>query len=169
MPINVGIIGLSVSTNAWTSAAHVVPLRTVPSLSSKYTVTALATSTPTTAAAAAEKWGLPSEKAYSSASDIALDPDVDLVVVGVKVPLHKELALPALKAGKDVFVEWPLATGEDQAQELVNAAKKGGGRTIVGLQLRCSPTILKVRTTRTIHFPSALNSIRQKKSSTQER
>jgi predicted dehydrogenase len=65
------------------------------------------------------------------------------VVVGVKVPLHNELALPALMAGKDVFVEFPLANGAEEAQELVNAAKEGRCRTIVGLQAICSPVILK--------------------------
>ncbi len=144
MPIKVGIIGLSTSSTAWTSAAHIVPLRTLPSLSSKFTVTALATSTPKSAAASAEKWGLPPNKAYSNAADIAADPDVDLVVVGVKVPFHKELALPALKAGKDVFVEWPMAKNEEEVEEMLKAAKEGGGRTIIGLQSRCAPTVLKV-------------------------
>ena len=51
----------------------------------------------------------------------------------MKVPLHNELALPALMAGKDVFVEFPLANGAEEAQELVNAAKEGRCRTIVGL------------------------------------
>jgi hypothetical protein len=95
------------------------------------------------------------------------DPNIDLVVVGVKVPLHKQLALPALKAGKDVFVEWPLVTGEDEAQELVREAKEGGGRTIVGLQLRCSLTILKVCTHITILLYTLIVS-RKKKSSTLE-
>ena len=61
----------------------------------------------------------------------------------MKVPLHNELALPALMAGKDVFVEFPLANGAEEAQELVNAAKEGRCRTIVGLQAICSPVILK--------------------------
>lgn len=141
MPIRVGIIGLSADPNAWTSAAHIAPLR--GNLSSKYTVTALSTSSPETAAAAAEKWGLPKAKAYSSAEDIAKDPDVDLVVIGVKLPFHKDLALPALKAGKDVFVEWPLAF-RDEIDELVQVAKVGGGRTVMGLQARTSPVIQKV-------------------------
>ncbi|RDW56676.1 galactose metabolism regulatory protein GAL80 [Coleophoma cylindrospora] len=145
MPIKLGIIGLSTQANSWTAAAHIVPLRSHPSLSAEYTLTALVTSTQTTAIAAADKWGLPSEKAYSSAAEITADPDVNLVVVGVKVPLHKELALPALKAGKDVFVEWPLANGSEEAQELVIAAREGGGRTLVGLQARCSPAILKAK------------------------
>ena len=133
MPIQLGIISLSTNANSWISAIHIVPLLTHQNLSAKYTVTALATSTPTTAAAAAQKWGLPSGKAYSSATDIAADPDIDLVAVSVEVPLHKELALPALVAGKDVFMEWPLANGAEEAQGLVNAAKEGRCRTIVGL------------------------------------
>jgi predicted dehydrogenase len=141
MPIRVGIIGLSADEDAWTSLSHIVPLRN--NLSSEYTVTALATSSSKTAAAAAAKWGLPANKAYSSAQEIAQDPDVDLVVVGVKLPLHKELALPALRAGKDVFVEWPLANGEADIEELVQAAKEGGGRTVMGLQARTSPVIQK--------------------------
>jgi predicted dehydrogenase len=144
MPIKLGIIGLSTNANSWISASHIVPLRAHQNLSAKYTVVALATSTQTTAAAAAKKWGLPSEKGYSSAAYIAADPDIDLVVVGVKVPLHKELSLPALMAGKDVFVEWPQANGATEAQELVNAAREGGCRTVVGLQARCSLVILKV-------------------------
>jgi predicted dehydrogenase len=144
MPIRVGLIGLSTNPYSWIGAAHIGPLRNVPVLSEKYAITALATSSAPTAAASAEKWGVALEKAYGNADDIAADPDVDLVVVGVKVPMHKELALPALKAGKDVFVEWPLARGAGEAEELVKAAKESGSRTIVGLQLRTSPAILKV-------------------------
>jgi predicted dehydrogenase len=142
MPIRVGIIGLSAQQGACTSSAHIGPLRA--NLSAECTVTALATSSPASAAAAAKQWGLPANKAYSSAEAIANDPDVDLVVVGVKLPVHKELALPALKAGKDVFVEWPLAIGQEDIEELVQAAKEGGGRTVMGLQARCSPVIQKV-------------------------
>lgn len=144
MAIRIGIIGLSASPSAWTSKAHIEPLRAQPALSSKYTLTALATSSAATAALAAKKWGLPLDKAYSTPEAIAADPDVDLVVVGVKLPLHRELVLPALRAGKDVFVEWPLANGAAEIEELVRAAKDGKGRNIVGLQARCSSTILKV-------------------------
>jgi predicted dehydrogenase len=145
MPIRVGIIGLSADPAAWTSAAHIAPLRASPDLSSKFTLTALSTSSQETAVLAAEKWGLPANKAYSSADAIATDREVDLVIVGVKLPAHRDLALPALKAGKDVFVEWPLALGQAEIEELVQAAKEGGGRTFVGLQARSSPVILKVR------------------------
>jgi predicted dehydrogenase len=110
MPIRVGIIGLSAQQDAWTSSAYIGSLRA--NLSAGYTVTALATSSPASAAAAAKQCGLPANKAYSSAEAIANDPDVDLVVVGVKLPVHKELALPALKAGKDSLWNGPLQMGK---------------------------------------------------------
>jgi predicted dehydrogenase len=142
--INVGIIGLSASDAAWVSRSHALALQKPP-LSEKYRLNAVAATTKETALASAERWGVSPLKAYTQASQLAADPDIDFVVVGVKLPLHYELALPLLEAGKDVFVEWPLATTPDQVAELLAAAKKGGGRTIIGLQDRASPVILKVR------------------------
>ena len=64
-----------------------------------------------------------------------------------QAPLHKQLAIPALKAKKDVFVEWPLANGLQEAEELAALAKKQGVKTVVGLQARLAPSILKVSLT----------------------
>ena len=142
-PTRLGVIGLSASPTAWATAAHVGPLRSSP-LSDDYTITALATSSPKTAIAAAEFHKIPSDKAYCSAEDIANDPDVDMVVVSVKLPLHKELITPALNAKKDVCVEWPLGNGLRQAEELAALAKKQGVKTVVCLQARTLPIVLKV-------------------------
>jgi predicted dehydrogenase len=105
----------------------------------------VATTSKETALASAEKWAVSPAKAYTQASQLAADPDVDLAVIGVKLPLHYGLALPLLEAGKDAFAEWPLATTLDQVSELQAAARRGGGRTLFGLQARASPVILKVR------------------------
>lgn len=40
---------------------------------------------------------------------MAKDPDVDLVVVFANIKKHHKLATPALLAGNDVFMEWPIA------------------------------------------------------------
>ncbi|KAL5366105.1 hypothetical protein BJX96DRAFT_180429 [Aspergillus floccosus] len=127
--VNVGIIGLSASNVAWVSRSHALALQKPP-LSSKYQLNAVATSSKDTAAASAKRWGVSPSRAYTTASQLANDPEVDLVVVGVKLPLHYELALPLLEAGKDVFIEWPLATTLDEVTELQAAARRGGGRTI---------------------------------------
>lgn len=84
MPIRLGIIGLSADQSAWATKTHIVPLKSHP-LSEKYSVTAVATSKPETAEAAAKAHGISAEKAYSSPEAIANDPDVDMVVVSVKV------------------------------------------------------------------------------------
>lgn len=141
--INVGIIGLSASNHAWVSRSHALALKKSP-LSAKYRLKAIVSTNKDTASSSAKKWGLSPTKAYTTASELASDDEIDLAVVGVKLPLHFELALPLLEAGKDVFVEWPLATTVDQVAELQAAAHRGGGRTIVGLQARASPTILTV-------------------------
>lgn len=87
MAIRLGIIGLSADPSAWATIAHVTPLKS-PSLSKHYQIVALATSSPKTAKAAAEVHGVPLDKAYSSPEDIANDPDVDMVVVSVKVCIY---------------------------------------------------------------------------------
>lgn len=85
MVIRIGIIGLSADQAAWATMAHVQPIKDGGSLAQHFKLTALQTSNPDSAKAAAEAHGLPPEKAYSNPEDIANDPDVDLVVVSVKV------------------------------------------------------------------------------------
>ena len=149
MAINLGIIGLSADPAAWATGAHVGPLKS-PSLSDKYKLVALATSRPETAKASAKAHDVPESKAYHDAKDLAIDPDVDMVVVSVQLVHHKQLALEALKAKKQVFVEWPLGNGLQEAEELAALAKKQGVKTAVGLQARLSPITLKVAHTFTV-------------------
>lgn len=143
MTIRVGIIGLSASPSAWATLAHVAPLRS-PALSPYYTLTAVCTSSPESALAAARAHGVAAEHAHSDPEAMARDPEVDLVVVSVKVTMHYALAMPALRAGKDVFVEWPLGNDLKEAEEMAAQAKEKGVKTIVGLQARYRPAIMKV-------------------------
>ena len=141
--INLGMIGLSADQQAWATMTHVMPLKAEP-LNKYYDITAVATSSTNTAKAAAKAFGVTEKKAYASPEDIANDKDVDMVVVSVKVPLHHQLTMPALKAKKDVFVEWPLAANLAQAEEMTALAKKQGVKTVVGLQARLQSVVLKV-------------------------
>ncbi|WQF84656.1 Putative gfo/Idh/MocA-like oxidoreductase, NAD(P)-binding domain superfamily [Colletotrichum destructivum] len=145
-PIRVGIIGLSsTATTGWASRAHLPYLLSARGRSN-YTITALCNSSVEAARRAVAAYELPSEtKAYGSPSDLAADPDVDLVVVSTRVDQHYDTALPSVKAGKHVYVEWPLAQDVEHARKLADAAREAGGRTAVGVQGRFAPALLKVR------------------------
>jgi predicted dehydrogenase len=72
-------------------------------------------------------------------------PDIDLVVVCVRVPGHHALVMQALEAGKNVFCEWPLGANLAEAQEMASLANASSLRTAVGLQGRSDPSLLYVR------------------------
>jgi len=49
-------------------------------------------------------------RTFGNATDLAACDEVDLVVVSVKVPKHRELVTTALQAGKAVFCDGPWVT-----------------------------------------------------------
>jgi hypothetical protein len=136
MTLGVGIIGLS--ADGWAGGAHVGALE---QLKDKLQLKALLTTREASAQAAAQKYGV---KGYhGDPAQIAQDPAVDLVVVSVRTPAHKDSLWPAIEAGKAVFCEWPLGRDLAEARELADFARAKGVRTMIGLQGRQSPAITK--------------------------
>ncbi|EFR00305.1 hypothetical protein MGYG_03306 [Nannizzia gypsea CBS 118893] len=142
--IRLGIVGLSADPSHCTNFIHKLPLTTT-ALSNNYEIVALSMSSPEKAVAAAAAHGLPEEKGYHKVDDLARDPDVDLVVVSVKVPRRAELAMAAINAGKDVYVEWPFASNLMEAEALANRAREQQIKSMVGLQTRLAPQVLKMK------------------------
>lgn len=73
--------------------------------------------------------------------DELLATDVQAVLVATPVPTHHGVARAALLAGKDVFVEKPLAFGVTEAQDLVETASKHERVLMVGHLLMYQPAI----------------------------
>ena len=65
-----------------------------------------------------------------------LKTDVDAVSVCVGNTLHKDVAVAALKAGKSVLLEKPMAMDAVQAKAIVDAAKKSGKVLQIGMVRR---------------------------------
>lgn len=61
---------------------------------------------------------------YTDANDLINDPTVEAVVVATPVSSHFELAMAALRAGKHVLVEKPIASNSDQARQLIDEAAR---------------------------------------------
>ncbi|KAF2492570.1 NAD(P)-binding protein, partial [Lophium mytilinum] len=142
-PTRIGLVGLSPNAiSAYASTAHLPYLTHSP----HYTITALCNSTLPSARTAIAAYHLPaSTAAYDSVAALAADPNVDLVVVSVKVGLHAALAAPALRAWKPVLCEWPLGINSTEAAQLAALAAENGVKTYVGAQTRFSPPVAALR------------------------
>ena len=76
--------------------------------------------------------------------DLIADPDVDIVVVTTPPYLHESVALEALRAGKHVLVEKPLAINPTQAENIIRAAKESGRIALVDFMMRYSGLVEKL-------------------------
>lgn len=85
------------------------------------------------------------EKAVSSAEEVIGDPDVEVVVLATPHDTHAELAASALRAGRHVWCEKPLALTVGELDD-VEAAWRDSGRVLwVGHNRRWSPNVRAVR------------------------
>src|SRR5881396_2394866 len=132
--LGVGIIGVS-PVRGWAATAHIPALRALPN----YEIRALSAHSAESAREAGQAFGV--SAVFSDHEQLVTRPDIDVVVVTVKVPLHRELVSAALEAGKAVYCEWPLGRDLDDARAMAGLAAEQGVRTVVGLQARQAPAI----------------------------
>ena len=139
--IRIGIVGATVTQggSGWGANAHVPALHLLPN----YALQAVCTAHEDTAQASKEKFD--AALAFHDIDAMVQHPDVDLIVVCVRVPGHKQLVMAGLQAHKAVLCEWPLGADLAEAQEMADCAKTRGLKTIVGLQARSDPTLMYTR------------------------
>jgi predicted dehydrogenase len=139
--IRVGIVGATVTQggSGWGANAHVPALKALPA----YELTAVCTAHEDTAKASAAAFGV--QRAFHRFDEMAAHPEIDLLVVCVRVPGHRDLVLAGLQAGKAVCCEWPLGRTLAEAEEMAGLARQRALPTIVGLQARSDPAILYAR------------------------
>lgn len=91
-----------------------------------------------------EKWGdhVVTARHYQ---EILARPDVDAVIIATSDHWHQQIAIDAMNAGKDVYVEKPMIQRADQGQAVIDAAKKTGRIVQVGSQRVSSIVYTKAR------------------------
>ncbi|MEU5373504.1 Gfo/Idh/MocA family oxidoreductase [Streptomyces sp. NPDC005951] len=136
--IGVGIIGAS-SDRGWGGIAHVPALQALDA----FQIRAVSTTRMESANATARRLG--ADLAFDTHEALVGRPEVDLVVVAVKVPDHEQIVSDALAAGKMVYCEWPLARNLSEAEALEGFARERRLRTVVGLQGGLHPPVLFLR------------------------
>jgi predicted dehydrogenase/threonine dehydrogenase-like Zn-dependent dehydrogenase len=102
-----------------------------------------------TAKNVADKFGF--NKASSEANDVLNDATVNTVFIATPHNSHATFTLAALKAGKNVFVEKPLAMTAAELEEIRAYHEKQGGNIMVGFNRRFSPLAVELKT----HFTNS--------------
>nr|HPN84789.1 Gfo/Idh/MocA family oxidoreductase [Victivallales bacterium] len=88
---------------------------------------------------------LPNVEFTSDFSDIISDKSIDAIFIASPAAMHFSQAMEALKSGKDVFVEKPLALCPEEGEQLVSVAKKNAKMLFVGHILNYHPAIKKMK------------------------
>lgn len=77
----------------------------------------------------------------TSVEEVIQDPGVDAVVIATNHDTHAALAVDALRAGKAVLLEKPLALDGEQLAAVVEAQAATGGTPTVGFNRRHAPAV----------------------------
>jgi predicted dehydrogenase len=81
----------------------------------------------------------------NSFDELLNDPDLDAMVIATPVRFHYEMAKAALKAGKHVFIEKPMARSVAEGEELVALAEQQGLVIMVGHTFLFSPAVKRMK------------------------
>lgn len=96
-----------------------------------------------------------------NASKIIEDPSIDTVFIATRHNLHAHYVIDAIMAGKNVFVEKPLALNEKQLEEITQiyyaVDKDKPIRLMVGFNRRFSPYIQKIKEIFVGNQPKTIN------------
>jgi predicted dehydrogenase len=133
--LNVGIIGAGYVA----TSVHIPFLKALPTAN----VLAVADSIPGKAAAAAERYGIPSHT--SDYRNVLHNKDIHVVDICTPPQFHARIAIEAIAAGKDVIVEKPMAMNQGECAAMNEALTQAPNSHVgVVLNLRYMPLIHSV-------------------------
>lgn len=82
---------------------------------------------------------------YDSLKGILADPEIDIVSICTPNASHAEIAIAAMKAGKHVLVEKPMAISKVDCEGMIHIALKTGKSLFVVKQNRFNPPVQAVK------------------------
>ncbi|MEM6346930.1 MAG: Gfo/Idh/MocA family oxidoreductase [Bacteroidota bacterium] len=100
-------------------------------------LSALVTGTPAKAQKWAADYNIPSKNIYNydNFDEIAQNPDIDIVYVVLPNFMHAEYSIRALKAGKHVICEKPMAMNAEECRQMIKASQENDRLLSVGYRL----------------------------------
>jgi predicted dehydrogenase len=85
------------------------------------------------------------ESATADYMDVINHPDIDIVSICSPNFLHHEIAMAAIAAGKDFWIEKPMGRNEIESREIAEAAADKKLMTAVGFNYRHAPALMHAR------------------------
>jgi predicted dehydrogenase/threonine dehydrogenase-like Zn-dependent dehydrogenase len=106
-------------------------------------LTGLATATGRNAKAIGDQYGF--SWCTTESHEVLQSSEIDAVIIATRHDTHAKLTAQALRAGKSVFVEKPLAIDQAGLDEAEAAVAEGTGQLMVGFNRRFSPLSAKAK------------------------
>ncbi len=119
--------------------ALIPPLRA----SKRNKLVAVASRSQSSAETYAREWKIP--RALGSYDDLLGDPEIDVIYNPLPNGLHAEWTIKALRAGKHVLCEKPMATTTEDVDAIIAASKETGKVVAEAFMYRHHPQTLKVK------------------------
>ena len=126
--VKVGIIGCGGIANG----KHMPALKAVPGVE----MVAFCDLIIERAEEAAAKYGVPGAKVYTDYKELIADPEIEVVHVLTPNRSHADLSIDAMKAGKHVMCEKPMAKTAEDAKRMLDCARETGKKLTIGYQSR---------------------------------
>ncbi len=76
--------------------------------------------------------------------DLLSDPHVQIISITTPNQFHPEMAIAALEAGKHVYCEKPMAPSFEDAQKMLEVARKTGKKTFLGYNYIQNPMMRRI-------------------------
>lgn len=129
--VNWGVIGLG-----WFGEVHADNVAEMPEIE----LAALCTRRPGRLAEIADR--LDVERRYTDYHDLLADPAIDAVSITTHINDHRDIAIDALRSGKHVLLEKPMAPTVADCDQIISAVKESSGLFMVGHICRFDPRVL---------------------------
>jgi len=134
--INIALIGAG-------NFAKGIHLPNLAKLKNSYNIYAIMSKTGSNAKSTAQKF----EAKYATTDyrEILEDKSIDAVIITTRHNLHAKMAMEALRAGKAVFLEKPMALNKEELDELVKTIKETQKPLLVGFNRRFSKFVREAK------------------------
>jgi predicted dehydrogenase len=125
-------------------------------------VTALVTGTPQKAKVLGQRYGIPRSCHYEEYDSLLDSGEVDAIYLALPNTMHRNYAVRALSKGIHVLCEKPMATTEEDCQDMILAAEHGRAKLMIAYRLHFEPATiaaLEIVRSGTIGTPRLFSSV----------